>query len=74
MIVRLDKGGQFIGLPGKGAHHTGTHIVFTGQQRHTVKAVLCLMVNRHCNPHDCPDDQRDRNGNAEEKQRQLGAD
>ena len=74
MIVRLDKGSQFIGLPGKGAHHTGTHIVFTGQQRHTVKAVLCLMVNRHCDPHDCPDDQRDRNGNAEEKQRQSGAD
>ena len=74
MIVRLDKGSQFIGLPGKGAHHTGTHIVFTGQQRHTVKAVLCLMVNRHRDPHDCPDDQRDRNGNAEEKQRQSGAD
>ena len=74
VVVRLHKGGQLVRLAGKGTHNAGTYVVFAGQQRHAIQAILCLVVDRHRHAHDGPYDERHHNRHADKQQRQLRAD
>ena len=74
MVICLHKGGQLVRLAGKGTHHARADVVFARQQRHTVQAVLGLMVDGHGHAHDGPYNKRHHDRNADEKQRQLRAD
>ena len=74
MVIRLHKSRQLIRLTGEGTHHAGTHVVFAGQQGHTVHAVLGLMVDGHGQTHNAPDDERYHNRHQHKEQCQLRAD
>ncbi len=74
VVICLHKGGQLVRLAGKGTHHARADVVFARQQRHTVQAVLGLMVDGHGHAHDGPYNKRHHNRNADEKQRQLRTD
>ena len=74
MVICLHKSGQLVRLAGKGTHHARADVVFARQQRHTVQAVLGLMVDGHGHAHDGPYNKRHHDRNTDEKQRQLRAD
>ena len=74
VVVSLHKGSQFICLAGEGPHHTGAHIVFTGQQGDLIQTILGLVVDGHRGAHDEINNQRNNNRCCNKQQGQPRAD